>query len=70
MHRGLIEGIADAAEVRDLIMARVKMSRTAGLGDELHAPASTGGGAHAASWTAEHLAVLREMREIAARMAV
>ncbi|MCS7034592.1 MAG: PH domain-containing protein [Phycisphaerae bacterium] len=61
-HTGLIEGIANAAELRDRIMARLRQSRTAGLGDEpafgattTHNPPSL--------WTAEHLALLREIRE-------
>lgn len=67
-HLGMIEGIADASEVRDLIMARVKASRSAGLGDERHGdhiPVA----APASGWSAEHLAVLREVREITTRMA-
>lgn len=67
-HLGLIEGIADASAVRDLIMARVKASRSAGLGDEHHGdhapPAATVSG-----WTTEQLAMLREIGAIAARVA-
>jgi membrane protein YdbS with pleckstrin-like domain len=33
-HVGLVEGIADAKKIRDVIMARVRRSRRAGLGDE------------------------------------
>lgn len=56
-HRGVIEGVADAARIRDLILARLRRSRSAGLGDELH-HAHPGPG-----WTAEHVAVLREVRD-------
>jgi membrane protein YdbS with pleckstrin-like domain len=61
-HTGLIEGVEDAARIRDLIMTRVRRSRAAGLGDEAHEhekashPAGPG-------WTAEHVAVLREIRD-------
>lgn len=58
-HHGLIEGISHAAEIRDLILARLRHSRTAGLGDEPH-HALTGGG-----WSPDHLAVLREIRDLA-----
>lgn len=60
-HRGLIEGVADAERIRDLILARLKRSKTTGLGDE-RAPASAG-------WTAEHLVVLGEIRDLAGRLA-
>lgn len=61
-HTGLIEGVADAARIRDLIMAKVRRSRAAGLGDEDrdHERAKS---AAAPGWTAEHVAVLREIRE-------
>lgn len=61
-HTGLIEGVADAARIRDLILARVRRSRTAGLGDEAREPSRE---SHAAApvWTAEHVAALREIRD-------
>ena len=58
-HHGLIEGISHAAEVRDLILARLRHSRTAGLGDELHHTTAITG------WTAQQLALLREIRDLA-----
>lgn len=58
-HHGLIEGISHAPEIRDLILARLRQSRTAGLGDELHQVHSVAG------WSSEHVAVLREIRELA-----
>lgn len=61
-HTGLIEGVEDAARIRDLIMIRVRRSRSAGLGDEarehLHESRPAGPG-----WTAEHVAVLQEIRD-------
>ena len=57
-HQGLIEGIAHAPKVRDLILARLRQTRTAGLGDERE---------HAAHvWNDEHVAVLREIRDLIA----
>jgi membrane protein YdbS with pleckstrin-like domain len=68
MHRGLIEGVDNAHEIRDLILSHLRKTRTAGLGDEL--PMDAGGRAssdwsRAASWSPEQLAILREIRESA-----
>ena len=63
-HRGLIEGIADAPRIRDLILDRLRRSQSAGLGDEAHR-------VHAAEagWTAEQVTILREIRDAAAELA-
>lgn len=70
-HMGLLAGIEDAPAVKQLIMARARGSRFAGLGDEGHAihlgahsgaPASAAGG----SWTGAHLEALREIARHAA----
>jgi membrane protein YdbS with pleckstrin-like domain len=58
-NRGIIEGVSNAPELRDMIMRRLRESRTAGLGDEddfEHAP-------RAAAWTPDHLAALRDIRD-------
>ena len=60
-HVGRIEGIADAARIRDLIMSRVRRSRSAGLGDE-HETKPGHSAAHVTRWTAAHLETLREIR--------
>ena len=52
-HRGLIEGIDNAIEIRDLILRKIRRSRSAGLGDEIPA----------AGWSTEHATVLREIRD-------
>ena len=62
-NQGLIEGIADAAAVRDRIMARARLSQTTGLGDDA-APSAAGPRRHAPQWSQEHLAVLREIRDL------
>jgi membrane protein YdbS with pleckstrin-like domain len=62
-HKGIIEGVSNAHEIRDLILARLRRSKSAGLGDEVpEAPRRT-----VADWSAEHIAALREIRD-AARM--
>ncbi len=59
---GVIEGIADAPGIRDLIMDRVRASKTTGLGDEnAETPR------RAPAFTPEHLGVLREIRSLLAR---
>jgi membrane protein YdbS with pleckstrin-like domain len=54
LHRGEIKGVSNAADIRQLILSRLLRSRTAGLGDD---HAETPG------WTAQHVAVLREIRD-------
>ena len=56
-HQGVIEGIGNAIEIRDRIMAHLKQSQSAGLGDDrAHEPGSP-------TWTADHLAALRAIRD-------
>lgn len=60
-HMGIIEGIANADHMRDAILAKVKESRHAGLGDERHhepRAATTG-------FSPAHVALLREIRDAA-----
>lgn len=66
-HIGLIEGVTDAARIRELILEHVAAARTAGLGDEPHAHEPTGG--PAAGFSGAHLAALRDIRDLAARLA-
>ena len=60
----VLEGVDNPEELRDLIMARVRASRSAGLGDEEYehagrpAPQATLGGA----FSPTHVALLREIR--------
>lgn len=62
MHAGLIEGVAEAAAIRDSIMSRVRGTHTTGLGDEPAEEASV------QRWSARHLEVLKEIRDLAASM--
>jgi membrane protein YdbS with pleckstrin-like domain len=58
-NKGIIEGVSNAEELRERILARMRQSRSAGLGDESHddhAPA-------APTWTAAHLDALRGIRD-------
>lgn len=63
MHAGLIEGVAEAAEIRDSIMSHVNLATTTGLGDESSEPS-----AKQPQWSPRHLDVLREIRDFANRM--
>ena len=57
-HTGMIEGVSNAPEIRDLIMERVRHSQTAGMGDEpSRVPAGTW------LWTEAHLDALRALRD-------
>jgi membrane protein YdbS with pleckstrin-like domain len=63
-HLGMIEGITDARELRDQIMARVEASRAAGIGDEHHGPVLPTSPARGLVFRTEHLAVLAEIRAL------
>lgn len=63
-HRGRLEGIEDVEALRDLLMSRIRTSRTAGLGDEPDTPpASPTRPAPGHRWSEAHLAVLRAIRD-------
>jgi membrane protein YdbS with pleckstrin-like domain len=65
MHAGLIEGVAEAAQIRDSIMSHVRNNATAGLGDEHRDSAAV-----SMAWSPQHLAVLREIRDLAQQAAI
>jgi membrane protein YdbS with pleckstrin-like domain len=56
-HQGLLEGVENAGELRDLITARARASRGAGLGDDRSEPIGTRG-----AFSAAQLDALREIR--------
>jgi membrane protein YdbS with pleckstrin-like domain len=58
-HVGAIEGIDDPRSIRDLILSRLKQSRSAGLGDELE-PRQVGA---AGQWSDRHVRVLESIRD-------
>ena len=60
LHTGKLEGVENAAELRDLILSRLKQSKTTGLGDEHEVKAVRPA---AGPWQPEHVAVLREIRD-------
>ncbi len=64
MHAGLIEGVAEASQIRDSIMQRVRKHATTGLGDEVDDPSQR------SSWSPRHVAVLKEIRDLAKQAAV
>lgn len=62
-HLGVLEGIADAEAVKEIILRRVRASRSAGLGDEQARDRATHDddpGAHRAAWSPAALAALRD----------
>ena len=60
-NKAILEGIEDPDRIRNLIMERVRRSRSAGLGDDPRKPA------HA--WTTDEIAALREIRDAARALA-
>jgi membrane protein YdbS with pleckstrin-like domain len=64
-HRGLMEGLSNAPEVRELIMQRIKHLKSAGLGDDHkddHARESNG-------FSPTHVQLLREIKQLTAQLA-
>ncbi len=55
-NKAILEGIAEPEEIRDLILERVRKSRTAGLGDDQTNQVSHG-------WTSKQRQLLREIRD-------
>ena len=68
-HVGILQGLADAQAVRDLILDRVKRSRSSGLGDERQGPVVRAPGLPAAALSPTHIEILREIRDVARRLA-
>ena len=66
-HVALLQGLDDAESVRDAMLDRVKRARSAGLGDEV-IPVKSREGARVLSEA--HLAVLRDIRDVTARLSV
>jgi len=58
-NQGLIEGIGDPDRVRAIILARLRRSKTAGLGDEIESPDSV----RLPFASPQHLRLLREIRD-------
>ncbi len=65
MHAGLIEGVAEAAQIRDAIMNHVRNNQTTGLGDERDKVKQ-----REPSWSPEQVAVLREIRDLAKQASI
>lgn len=61
-NQGIIEGVEDAQELRDLIQAKLRATRTSGLGDEDDHDMVTPSVQR--RWTEEHLRTLREIRDL------
>jgi uncharacterized membrane protein YdbT with pleckstrin-like domain len=67
-HTGILQGLDNAEDVRNLILDRVRRSRSAGLGDDRAAAHDAGHEPVAPVFSAAHLAVLKEIRDIARRL--
>ncbi len=63
-HLGRIEGVDNAHQIRDLIMTRVRASRSAGLGDDPHRAESNQQSSSDRAWTPAHLTELRRIRDL------
>ncbi len=59
-HAGVIEGVAEASQIRDAIMNRANLSQTTGLGDESDEP-----NALHRNWSPAHIELLAEIRDFA-----
>jgi membrane protein YdbS with pleckstrin-like domain len=68
-HVGILQGLADAGAVRDAILDCVKRTRSTGLGDERPGALKPVLGAMASALSPVHLAVLRDIRDVARRLA-
>jgi len=69
-NQAVLEGLDNADEIRDLIMSRVRASRSAGLGDESRREAAAGSRASALhTLTPAQVQLLREIRDAAASLA-
>lgn len=64
-HMGLLEGIDNAEEVRELIMEKWRAAKNAGLGDDGHRPVPT----LSSGFTGAELRVLGEIRDLAVQLA-
>jgi membrane protein YdbS with pleckstrin-like domain len=62
-HQGLLEGLADARTIRNLILKRLQQSKSAGLGDDDEEQPS-----YASGWTPQQVAVLTEIRDLIQKM--
>ena len=68
-HSGIIEGIENANEIRDLLMTRMAQSRRSGLGDdEPHDHGREGAEIQGAVLGTQHQERLREIRDLLCRL--
>lgn len=64
MHVGLLQGIDTPEQLRELIMARARASRSAGLGDDAdHRGAASIAAGNEPGWTLQHVEELRSIRD-------
>lgn len=68
-HSGLLEGIANADEVRNLILAKWRDSKSAGLGDESTHRPSDRHTRNTNAYSVEQIELLRAIRDLAVHLA-
>ncbi len=64
-HRGMMEGLSNAPEIRELIMQRIKQIKSAGIGDD-HVDSET---STTRGFTPQHVQLLREINQLTAQLA-
>lgn len=64
-HHGMLEGIGNAEEVRNLILAKWRSSKTTGLGDELHEAPTP----QSAAFDQQQISLLEEIRDLSVELA-
>lgn len=67
-NKGIIEGVSNAEELRQMILNRLRQSQSAGLGDEESPGSADGTRGGAGGLTPAHIAALREIRDEAASL--
>jgi len=68
-HVGILQGLVDAGAVRDAILACVTRTQSTGLGDEHPGALNPVLGRMTSAPSSAHLAVLRDIRDVARRLA-
>ena len=68
-HSGLLEGIGNAEEVRNLILAKWRSTRTSGLGDDPHQEDPQSNTSRSPVFDAAQLRLLEEIRDLAVQLA-
>ncbi len=68
VHTGLLEGVNNAEEIRQMIMKQWLATKTAGLGDEATEEGVEGISTNSNAWNPNHVAVLRQIRDLVSQL--